>query len=221
MLWVYECVCVYASTQFSVVLLLLVRFMNSELRHIHKGCVWVCAHVCFPLMYECGCWHERPPLCVVLKTCIPLELPNWGKYFNWSQFLPVTFHSLFSPLHTLPISVLSHPASDQEQSYTLLWPLRTQRNLIFLQTRQLGPWESDPLLDLSQNQQWHFRVGATQILASLVPKVHKETSHGISETGPATGEACCSQKLCCQHQWKLSKEAAPWGVQLSRVQSCL
>lgn len=87
-----------------------------------------------------------------------------GVNLFWSHFIPIC------SIHCFPVSDLSYPASDQEQSHTLLWPLRTHRNLIFLQTRQLRPWESDPLLDLSQAQQWHFGVGATQIPASFVPQ---------------------------------------------------
>ena len=87
-----------------------------------------------------------------------------GVSFLRSHFIPIC------PIHSFSVSDLSHPASDQEQSHTLLWPLRTHRNLVFLQTRQLRPWESDPPLDLSQAQQWHFGVGAAQIPASLVPQ---------------------------------------------------
>lgn len=108
-------------------------------------------------------------LCTTHKHTYQLELPTW-KNNNWSQFLLVTFHSLHPLIHCYPVSDLSHPASEQEQSHTPLWPLRTHRNLIFLLTRQLGPRESDPLLDLSQTQQWHFRGGAAQIPASLLPQ---------------------------------------------------
>ena len=110
----------------------------------------------------------------MLETHVPSR--ETGKRTT-SQFLLVLFRSLFPLIHSLPISVRSHAVSDQEQSHTLLWPLRTHRNLIFLQTSQLGPWESDLLLDPSQDQQWHFRVGATQILASLCPSVHKNTTY--------------------------------------------
>lgn len=138
--------------------------------HTWGVCVCLYVYVCFvpwcvivaaEIKDHLSVWYSR-------HTYL-LELPNWQND-NWSQFLLVTFHSLFPSIHSLPISVLSHPASDQQQSYTLLWPLRTHRNLIFLQTRQLGPWESDPLLDPSQDQQWHFRISATQIPASLVPQ---------------------------------------------------
>lgn len=63
---------------------------------------------------------------------------------------------------------------------------------------QLGPWESDILLDLSQALQWHFRVGATQIPAPLVPVGRKDTACGISKTSSAPGEARCPQQSLCQ-----------------------
>lgn len=38
--------------------------------------------------------------------------------------------------------------------------------------------------------------------------MHKDTTYGISKTSSAPGEAFHPQESCCQHQWKLSKEAA-------------
>lgn len=37
---------IYIHVQFSVVLLLSVRFMNSQLSHIREGCVYVCMCMC-------------------------------------------------------------------------------------------------------------------------------------------------------------------------------
>lgn len=137
----------------------------------------------------------------------PLGLPN-GK--NSDESISSGHNSFsFHPIPFLPVSAWA-TLPDREQPYTLSWPLRTHRNLIFLQTCQLGPWESDPLLDCPQDWQWHFRVGTTQIPASLVPPYAWGHLPWHFKAQLCSWGACCPQNSCCQHQWKLSKEAAHW-----------
>lgn len=70
---------------------------------------------------------------------------------------------------------------------------------------QLGPGQSDPCLDLRQARQWPFSVGASQILALLVPQHAQGHCPWHSKTSSAPGEACCPPQSCCQHQWTLSR----------------
>lgn len=191
----------------AVLLLPLVIFVSWWLSHLHKGCVYMCGCV-LSLAVWLWLWKLNTSfLCSSHKDTHHLGLPNW-KSNNQSKFILATLSFPFSysvpsclcpePPCLPPGAVMCPPVTSKD----------SQESDFPTASCQLGPWEYDTPLDLSQALPWHFRVGATQIPPSLVPQSMQGHCPWHFKDQLCCWEACCPWESDCQHQWKLSKEAA-------------
>lgn len=152
------CVWVYEHLQFMVTAAIFGKLPNltaESFTGVLCRFLWVLVSIVLSLSLTVIAETVEYLLVSYSQTHTQSGIANW-KYNIGKPLLLANFHSYACiPMFVFPVFVLSHPVSDQNPSDTVRWPLRTHRNLIFLQTRQLGPWNLIHSWILHRARQWH------------------------------------------------------------------